>query len=63
MKHLKDFKVTISFSTTVRAEDSDEAINKLFDDIENEPQQTLGTFISEHTVAKEISYDKNGNRY
>ena len=50
----KQFKVTINFSTTISAEDEDDAINKVFEEIESEPQQTLDTFIYEHMTAKKI---------
>ena len=56
---MKQYKVTINYSTTISANDEEDAVNRLFEDIESTPQQTLDNFIFEHTNAKELSYQSN----
>jgi len=39
-------------SEPIIADDEDEAVNKFFIEIDERPQETLATFISDHTTAK-----------
>lgn len=57
---MKLFQIRIDIKENIKAEDEQEAKAKFFEMIESEPQQTLGTFISERIQITEIpdEYDR-----
>jgi len=48
------YKITSNLEEIIEADDQDEAINKFFKEVENEPQQTLATYLNDNLEAKEI---------
>lgn len=53
-KMLKKFKVKIYVEKIVYAKDESEAYEIFWNEVENQPQQDLASFIDEHTTIKEI---------
>ena len=51
---MKKYKIIIHYEEEYEGLDEEDAINNMFIDIENTPQQTLETFIHENTEAKEL---------
>ena len=57
MKNL--YKIKLHNESLIEAEDENEALNKYFEEIENEPQQTLGTFMADNIIVKQINENQS----
>ena len=51
---MKKYKVKVDVEREYEAENEDEAQEMFWEDIENEPQQTMGTFFSDNLEVEEV---------
>lgn len=50
---MKTYIIDLQYETEIEANSPEEAEEQFFKDIENEPQQTLDSFIHDHVIVKE----------